>query len=126
LKKYGHLVIIVLMCFIRELEWEGDSLKVLRNFPSQVKKEIGDGLQFAQRGETHKKAKIFKGTGSGVYQISDDFNTNTFRSVYYVKIQNKIFVLHCFRKKSTKGISTPKHEVDKIKERLKFIKQKKD
>jgi phage-related protein len=36
-----------------------------------------------------------------------------------VKIADTVYVLHCFQKKSTKGIETPKREMDMIRERLK-------
>jgi phage-related protein len=36
-----------------------------------------------------------------------------------VKFGTKIYVLHAFQKKSKKGIATPKHEIDVIRERLK-------
>lgn len=48
-----------------------------------------------------------------------DFDGNTFRAVYTVRIKGVIYVLHAFQKKSRKGISTPKTEIDKIKRRLK-------
>jgi phage-related protein len=48
-----------------------------------------------------------------------DFDGNTFRAVYTVRIKGVIYVLHAFQKKSKKGISTPKSEIDKIKRRLK-------
>ena len=44
---------------------------------------------------------------------------DTYRAVYTVKIADKVYVLHCFQKKPTKGIETPKHEMDLIRERLK-------
>ena len=46
---------------------------------------------------------------------------DTYRAVYTVKIAEKVYVLHCFQKKSTKGIETPKHEMDLIRERLKAV-----
>ena len=36
-----------------------------------------------------------------------------------MRIKGVIYVLHAFQKKSKKGISTPKTEIDKIKRRLK-------
>jgi phage-related protein len=48
-----------------------------------------------------------------------DFDGNTFRAVYTVRIKGVIYVLHAFQKKSKKGISTPKTEIEKIKRRLK-------
>ena len=52
-------------------------------------------------------------------EIVADFDGDTFRAVYTVKIKGVIYVLHAFQKKSKKGIATPKAEIDKIKRRLK-------
>jgi phage-related protein len=32
-------------------------------------------------------------------------------------------VVHAFQKKSTKGISTPRHEIDLVRERIKRLKE---
>jgi phage-related protein len=37
-----------------------------------------------------------------------------------VKFKEAVFVLHCFQKKSKRGISTPKQELDLIRARLKM------
>lgn len=45
---------------------------------------------------------------------------DTYRAVYTVKIAEMVYyVLHCFQKKSTKGIETAKQDMDLIRERLK-------
>ena len=44
---------------------------------------------------------------------------DTYRAVYSVKFGASIYVLHCFQKKSTKGIATPKPDLEKIQTRLK-------
>lgn len=80
---------------------------------------IGYALFQAHEGGKSRKAKPLTGLGQGVMEIVSDFDTNTYRAVYVTKIGDKIYVLHCFQKKSTKGISTPKKEVDLIKTRLK-------
>lgn len=46
---------------MRELIFMGDSLDALREFPDEVKQDIGYALHFAQEGKTHHKAKPFKG-----------------------------------------------------------------
>lgn len=33
------------------------------------------------------------------------------------------WVVHAFQKKSTKGISTPRHEIDLVRERIKWLKE---
>lgn len=103
----------------REITWIGDSKENLMKFPKQVMKDIGDALNDVQHGETPPSAKIFKGVGSGVYEIVDCFNTDTFRAVYAVKIGDDVYVLHAFKKKSKTGIKTPKEDVDLIKTRYK-------
>lgn len=61
-----------------------------------------------------------KGFGSaGVLEVVEDLQGDTYRAVYTVRFANAVYVLHCFQKKSTKGIETPKPDMDKIRERLK-------
>ena len=55
---------------------------------------------------------------SEVLEIVTDFQTDTYRTVYATKIEKVIYVLHAFKKKSKKGIATPKPEIDLIKQRL--------
>ena len=55
--------------------------------------------------------KILKELGSGVFEIRDDFDSNTYRLVYAVQIGNRLYVLHAFQKKSKKGIATPPRDV---------------
>ena len=64
-----------------------------------------------------------RGIGSGVGEIVARYDTDTYRAVYTVKIGEKIYVLHAFQKKSTRGIRTPKREIDLINQRLKIAQQ---
>jgi phage-related protein len=97
------------------LEFIGTSRDDLSEFPTEVKYSIGFALRTAQRGGKHPDAKPLKGfKGAGVLEIVSDFDGNTFRAVYTVKIKGVIYVLHAFQKKSSKGIATPKAELDKI------------
>lgn len=50
--------------------------------------------------------------------MAADFDGDTFRAVYTVKIRDKICVLHCFQKKSSSGRATSKQDLDTIKQRL--------
>lgn len=54
-------------------------------------------------------------------EIVCDFDTNTYRAVYALKLADVIYVLHCFQKKSKHGIATPKKEIDLIKRRLREV-----
>ncbi len=103
---------------IKSVEWVGSSHEDLKEFPSDVQREIGYALYSAQIGDKHPKAKPLKGF-SGVMEIRSDYASDTYRSVYTTKIGDKIYVLHVFQKKSKRGIKTPKKEIDLIKRRLK-------
>lgn len=81
---------------------------------------MGYALHMAQAGEKHPHATVFKGMGSAnVLEIRENDKSGTYRVVYTVEIQEYVFVLHAFQKKSKTGISTPKHEIDLINSRLK-------
>jgi len=84
-----------------------------------VRTDIGYALYAAQKGEIDPAAKPLKGfTGCGVVEIVTDHRGDAWRSVYTVRFEGAIYVLHVFQKKSTKGIATPTREIDLIKRRL--------
>jgi len=77
-----------------------------------------------QKGEKPAAAKPLKGFGgAGVLEIIENFIGDTYRAVYTVKFAKVVYVLHCFQKKSKRGIETPKHEIDLIKQRLKEVEE---
>ena len=65
--------------------------------------------------------------GAGVLELIEDDIGGTYRAVYTVKFAEAVFVLHCFQKKSKRGVATPKVDMDIIQARLKvaetFIKE---
>jgi len=97
----------------------GDSLRVLKSFPSGVQDEVGYALFLAQRGEKHITAKVMKGFGAGVLEVVADHRGDTFRAVYTVRLAGRVYVLHAFQKKSKHGIATPQAEIELIRRRLK-------
>ena len=109
---------------LKELVWLGNSKKKLRGFPEKVKDVMGYALHLAQAGDKHAAAKPFKGSGSGVLEVVDDHDSDTFRAVYTVRFVDVVYVLHAFQKKAKKGIATPQQDVDLIKRRLKAAEAK--
>ncbi|MDZ4100482.1 MAG: type II toxin-antitoxin system RelE/ParE family toxin [Hydrogenophaga sp.] len=104
----------------KPLAWIGSSKKDLMALPLEVRKFFGHALDFAQRGDKHEAAKVLKGFGgAGVLEIVEDDQDGTYRAVYTVKFAQAVFVLHCFNKKSKRGIETPKEDMDIIRARLK-------
>lgn len=105
----------------KPVHWVGRSLADLREFPAEVRRNIGFALSFAQKGEKHPAAKPMRGyMGAGVLEIFEDNRGDTYRAVYTVRFARAVYVLHAFKKKSKSGIKTPKHEIDLIHDRLRW------
>ncbi len=107
----------------KQLDWIGDSLERLREFPEDVKDDIGFALREVQQGKKPASAKPLKGfKGAGVLEIIEDYRTDTYQAVYTVKFAEVVYVLHCFQKKSKNGSGTPKQDIELIERRLKAAK----
>jgi phage-related protein len=105
---------------LKKLDFIGSSRDDLRDFPDEVKQDIGHALHMVQMGLEPNEAKPLRGFGgAGVLEIVENFFGDTYRAVYTVKFAEAVYVLHCFQKKSKKGVETPKHDIDLIKQRLK-------
>ena len=88
--------------------------------PDEVQQGFGFALYQAQIGLLHPDAKPLKGFGSaGILEIVEDWRGNAYRAVYTVRFAQAVFVLHCFQKKSKRGIETPESEMNLIRARLK-------
>ena len=105
---------------IRRLAFMGGTAKQLQRFPASVRDVVAQALYNARYGTKHEKAKPLKGFGgAGVIEIVSRAADGTYRVVYTTVIAGHVIVLHAFQKKSTKGIATPKKEIDLVKSRLK-------
>jgi phage-related protein len=111
---------MVAKSYPKPLIWIGGSKKDLLALPDEVQDLFGFALHEAQIGKKNEKAKPLKGFGSaGVLEVVEDWQSDTYRAIYTVRFAGAVYVLHCFQKKSTKGVTTPKLEMDKIETRLK-------
>jgi phage-related protein len=105
----------------KPLRWVASSRKDLKALPQRVRREFGVTLFSVQVGEHPTSAKTLKGFGgAGVLELVEDVRGNTYRAVYTVRFREVVYVLHVFQKKSKQGISTPRHEIELIHERLKL------
>ena len=101
------------------VRWVGSSRRDLRSFPAPVRRKIGQALYAAQCGEEYPAVKALQGFGGrSVLEIVASDERNTYRTIYTVRFQDAIYVLHAFQKKSKKGIATPPKEMDLIQQRL--------
>jgi phage-related protein len=111
----------------KPVEFVGSAREDLSAFPDDVKDVMGQALYEAQLGQKHRAAKPLTGhrefKGAGVMEIVDDYDGDTYRAVYTVKLAGVVYVLHAFQKKSKRGAETSKHDIDLIKRRLLRAKQ---
>jgi phage-related protein len=102
----------------KPLFWVGSAKRDLMAFPEAVRGEIGGALSVAQFGGKHGKAKPWKGDGPGVLEVVEDYRGDTYRAVYTVRFEDSIYAIHAFQKKSPKGITTAKSDVELVRRRL--------
>lgn len=103
----------------RRLEWVASSYKDLMALPQEVRRRFGYALSLAQMGDQDDEAKVLHGFGgTGVLEVVEDDAGGTYRAIYTVRFAEAIFVLHCFQKKSKRGVATPKPDMDTVRARL--------
>ena len=70
-------------------------------------------------GQEDPAAKALKGFGGrSLLEIVTHYDGNTWRTVYTVRFDDAVYVLHAFQKKSKAGVATPKKEIDLVRRRL--------
>lgn len=98
--------------------WEGDSKAVLQSFPGNVLKNFGFELWQLQQGERPSDYRPLPSIGTGVFELRDQDERAWYRVVYLSRIDNVIYVLHCFEKKSRE---MPRRDFERAKQRLKAV-----
>jgi phage-related protein len=101
-----------------EVVWEGDSLDVIRCFPGPVRQDLGAELRRLQEGDRPLHSRPMPSIGIRVYELKEQDVRAWCRVIYLAKIRNRIYILHCFEKKSAK---TGKNDLAIAKARLKQV-----
>lgn len=101
-----------------EVVWEGDSLDVIRRFPEAVRQDLGAELRRLQTGNRALKSRAMPSIGARVYELREQDDRAWYRVIYLAKVGNRIYVLHCFEKKSAR---TGKNDLAIAKTRLKRV-----
>jgi phage-related protein len=107
----------------RPISWINAALKDFKGFPEGAQSICLAALTIAAEGGKADIAKQLHGLGSGVFEIALAYRGDALRLVYAVQLGEELWVVHAFKKKSTHGIKTPKHEIDLLKDRLKRLKE---
>ncbi|HXU48721.1 MAG TPA: type II toxin-antitoxin system RelE/ParE family toxin [Candidatus Binatia bacterium] len=99
--------------------WEGDSREILQGFPDRVRQDFGFQLWQLQLGERPTDYRSLPSVGAGVFELRNQDERAWYRVIYLSRINDVIYVLHCFEKKSRE---MPRKDFEKARLRLKAVK----
>ena len=103
---------------MKPVEFRGTALDDLRGFPQSSMRDAGYQLDRVQQGLTPDDAKALPSVGAGVVELRIWDEAGTFRVMYIAKLEEAIYVLHCFQKKTQK---TAARDVELARRRLKEL-----
>lgn len=105
---------------MKPVEFLGDSLKCLREFPPDARQDAGRQLDRVQRGKQPNDFKPMPSIGKGVEEIRVWDDVGTFRVIYTARLANAVYVLHAFQKKTQ---VTSKRDIETAKTRFAELKR---
>ena len=85
---------------IKSVGFRGSSLDDLRRFPERARRAAGLEIDRVQRGYDPSDWKPMPSVGKGVCEIRVWGEAGTFRVIYVAKLEDMVYVLHCFQKKT--------------------------
>jgi phage-related protein len=86
----------------KQIVFLADSLKRVREFPEDVRVDMGRELARIQEGLEPIDWKPMPTVGRGVREIRVSDRAGEFRTLYLVRVGAAIYVLHAFQKKTQK------------------------
>ena len=85
---------------MKPVQFLGDSLKCLRDFPVDARHDAGYQLDKVQRGLQPDNFKPMPTIGKGVEEIRIRDESGIYRVIYTARFADAVFVLHAFEKKT--------------------------
>jgi phage-related protein len=85
---------------MKKIQFIGDSLKSLREFPEDAKHDVGYQLDKVQRGEQPDDFKPMPSIGKSVEEIRVRDDSGIYRVIYTARLADAVYVLHAFQKKT--------------------------
>lgn len=119
----GKYANILSMRPTRAISWLKAARKEFEKFPAEAQATMLAALTIAAEGGKADIAKPFKGVDGGVWEIALKHRGDAYRTIYAVQLGLDLIVIDAFQKKSKSGIKTPQVDVDRIKERIRRLKE---
>ena len=85
---------------MKPLEWLGNSRKTLKSFPASAQHVAGFELKAIQKGQQPNDFKPMPSIGIGAEEIRIWVESGTYRVIYIARLQEAVYVLHAFSKKT--------------------------
>ena len=85
---------------MKPVEFRGTALNDLRGFPQSAMRDAGYQLDKVQHGFPPDDAKALPSVGVGVVELRIWDEAGAFRVMYIAKLEDAVYVLHCFQKKT--------------------------
>ena len=110
-----------------QIEWEGNTNNIISGWPEDVRKKIGGLLFELEKGNfeiltnTDNSKKVNTVDDTRVWELKDKEGGVFHRLVYLYKINEIMYILHCFIKKTN---TIPKKEINVINARIKNLKKR--
>jgi phage-related protein len=105
---------------VKRVRFLGDSLKAIKAFPLEARKEAGFELKLVQSGFAPHDSKPMPAIGAGVEEIRIWEESGNYRIIYTAKMAEFVYVLHAFQKKTQQ---TAKRDLNLACQRFKQIGQ---
>jgi phage-related protein len=105
---------------VKRVRFLGDSLKAIKAFPLESRKGAGFELKRVQAGLAPNDSKPMPTIGRGVEEIRIWGESGTFRVMYTATMEDFVYVLHAFQKKTQQ---TTKRDLDLARKRFEQIGQ---
>ena len=113
-----YKILYISMMKIKPVEFLGDALDALRSFPLQARRAAGFQVDRVQRGLEPDDWKPLVAVGKGVKEIRIWDEAGAFRVMYVAKLEDAVYVLHCFQKKTQR---TSKADIALAQDRYKAL-----
>jgi phage-related protein len=93
---------------MKQIEFLGDSLKAISEFPREARQAAGYQLRRVQDGTPPEDFKPMSDIGQGVQEIRVWVSSGTYRVIYTARLVDKVYVLHAFQKKTQETLDRDK------------------
>ena len=103
---------------MKEVEFLGDSLKVISGFPKDARQTAGRQLAKVQNGSPPDNYKSMPEVGKGVEEIRIRDESGIYRVMYTARLADAVYVLHAFQKKT---MQTSKRDMEIARQRFRRL-----